>query len=61
MIDEFTRQALATAAARSFTADDTTILLDTIVAETGRQPPEPAHGQRTRTHRRRDAGLVPIQ
>ena len=38
VVDEFTREALATAAARSFTADDTTILLDKIVAETERQP-----------------------
>lgn len=38
MVDEFTREALATAAARSFTADDTTILLDKIIAETGRRP-----------------------
>ncbi|MBV9652360.1 MAG: DDE-type integrase/transposase/recombinase [Pseudonocardiales bacterium] len=37
-VDEFTRQALATTAARSFTADDTTILLDKIIAETGRRP-----------------------
>lgn len=38
IIDEFTREALATTAARSFTADDTTILLDKIIAETGRRP-----------------------
>jgi putative transposase len=38
VVDEFTREALATAAARSFTADDTTILLDKIIAETGRRP-----------------------
>ncbi|MCT2584653.1 hypothetical protein JT362_16150 [Actinophytocola sp. S1-96] len=37
-MDEFTREALATAAARSFTADDTTVLLDKIVAETDRRP-----------------------
>lgn len=36
--DEFTREPLATAAARSFTADDTTILLDTIIAGTGHRP-----------------------
>jgi putative transposase len=38
VVDEFTREALATTAARLFTADDTTILLDKIVAETGRRP-----------------------
>ena len=38
IIDEFTREALSTTAARSFTADDTTILLDKIVAATGRRP-----------------------
>jgi putative transposase len=38
VVDEFTREALATAAARSFTADDTTILLDKVIAETGRRP-----------------------
>lgn len=38
VVDEFTREALATTAARSFTADDTTILLDKIIAETGRRP-----------------------
>jgi putative transposase len=37
VVDEFTREALATAAARSFTADDTTILLDKVIAETGRR------------------------
>jgi putative transposase len=38
IVDEFTREALATAAARSFTADDTTILLDKIIAAAGRRP-----------------------
>lgn len=38
IVDEFTREALATTAARSFTADDTTILLDKIIANTGRRP-----------------------
>jgi transposase InsO family protein len=38
VVDEFTREALATAAERSFTADDTTILLDKVIAETGRRP-----------------------
>jgi transposase InsO family protein len=38
LIDEFTREALATTAARSFTADDTVILLDKVIAETGRRP-----------------------
>ncbi len=38
VVDEFTREALATSAARSFTADDTTVLLDKVIAETGRQP-----------------------
>lgn len=38
VVDEFTRQALATTAARSFTADDTTILLDKIITETRRRP-----------------------
>lgn len=38
LVDEFTREALATAAARSWTADDTVILLDKVIAETGRQP-----------------------
>lgn len=38
LVDEFTREALATGAARSFTADDTIILLDKIVSETGRRP-----------------------
>jgi putative transposase len=38
VIDEFTREALATTAARSFTADDTTNLLDKILAQTGRRP-----------------------
>lgn len=38
LVDEFTREALATTAARSFTADDTTILLDKVLAETGRHP-----------------------
>jgi len=38
VVDEFTREALATAAARSFTADDTTILLEKVIAETGRRP-----------------------
>ncbi|HYZ38694.1 MAG TPA: hypothetical protein VE673_18585 [Pseudonocardiaceae bacterium] len=32
VVDEFTRDALSTTAARSFTADDTTILLDKIIA-----------------------------
>jgi len=34
IVDEFTREALATTAARSFT----TVLLDKIIAETGRRP-----------------------
>jgi putative transposase len=38
IIDEFTREALATTAARSFTADDTTVLLDKIISQTGRRP-----------------------
>jgi putative transposase len=38
IVDEFTREALATTAARSFTADDTTILLDKILADTRRRP-----------------------
>lgn len=38
VVDEFTREALATTAARSFTADDTTILLDKIIAEVKRRP-----------------------
>ena len=38
IVDEFTREALATSAARSFTADDTTILLDKVIADTGRHP-----------------------
>jgi transposase InsO family protein len=38
VIDEFTREALATTAARSFTAEDTTMLLDQIIAKTGRRP-----------------------
>jgi putative transposase len=38
LVDEFTREALATTAARSFTADDTTILLDNVIAGTGRRP-----------------------
>lgn len=38
IVDEFTREALATTAARSFTADDTTILLDKVIADTGRRP-----------------------
>lgn len=41
VVDEFTREALATAGARSFTTDDTTILLDKIIAETGRRPVHP--------------------
>jgi len=38
IIDEFTREALTTTAARSFTADDTTILLDKIIFQAGRRP-----------------------
>jgi transposase InsO family protein len=38
IVDEFTREALATTAARSFTAEDTIILLDKVIAETGRRP-----------------------
>lgn len=38
IVDEFTREALATTAARSFTADDTITLLDKVIAETGRTP-----------------------
>jgi putative transposase len=38
IVDEFTREALATTAARSFTADDTIILLDEVIAEAGRRP-----------------------
>ena len=38
LVEEFTREALATTAARSFTADDTTILLDKIIAEVKRRP-----------------------
>ena len=47
IVDEFTREALATAAARSLTADDTTILLDKVIAATGRRP----------AHLRMDNGL----
>ncbi len=38
VIDEFTREALATRGARSFTADATVNLLDEIVTSTGRRP-----------------------
>jgi putative transposase len=38
IIDEYTRQALATRAARSFTADATTGVLDELIAQLGRRP-----------------------
>jgi hypothetical protein len=38
IIDEYTRQALATRAARSFTADATIAVLDDLVATLGRCP-----------------------
>jgi len=38
VIDEFTREAFATRAARSFTADATIAVLEEVVAETGRWP-----------------------
>ncbi len=38
IVEEFTREALATTAARSFTADDTVILLDKVIATTARRP-----------------------
>ena len=38
VIDEFTREAFATRAARSFTADATVAVLESVIAETGRWP-----------------------
>jgi len=38
VIDEFTREAFATRAARSFTADATVAVLEEVIAETGRWP-----------------------
>ncbi len=38
IIDEYTREALATTAARSFTADATIAVLDQVIAGTGRRP-----------------------
>jgi putative transposase len=38
VVDEFTRKALASAADRSLTADGSTVLLDKIIAESGRRP-----------------------
>jgi len=38
VIDEFTREAFATTAARSFTSEDTVAVLEDVIAETGRWP-----------------------
>jgi putative transposase len=38
IVDEYTREALATQAARSFTADATVAVLDRLVTELGRRP-----------------------
>ncbi len=38
IVDEFTREAFATRAARSFTADATIAVLEEVIAETGRWP-----------------------
>jgi putative transposase len=38
VIDEFTREAFATRAARSFTADATVAVLESVIAKTGRWP-----------------------
>jgi transposase InsO family protein len=38
VVDEFTREAFATRAARSFTADATVAVLEEVIAETGRWP-----------------------
>lgn len=38
IVDEFTREAFATRAARSFTADATVAVLEEVIAETGRWP-----------------------
>ena len=38
IIDEFTREALATQPARSFSADATVAVLDALVATLGRRP-----------------------
>ena len=61
LVDEFTREALATTAARSFTADDTTVLLDKVIASTGRRPAHLRMDNGPRTHRRSHARLVPFQ
>lgn len=55
IVDEFTREALATTAARSFAADGTTILLDTVIVG---QPPryEPLGGAADRL----ESGIVLI-
>lgn len=61
IVDEFTRKALATAAARSFTAEDTTILLDKIIAKTGRRPANLRMDNGPELTARRDARLVPLR
>jgi hypothetical protein len=38
VIDEFTREALATRAARSWNSDDTVALLDELINSLGRRP-----------------------
>lgn len=38
IVDEFTREAFATRAARSFTADATIAVIEGVIAETGRWP-----------------------
>lgn len=38
VVDEFSREAFATQAARSFTADDTVAVLEAVIAATGRWP-----------------------
>lgn len=38
VVEEFTREAFATKAARSFTADDTIAVLEAVITETGRWP-----------------------
>ena len=58
--DEFTKEALAIEVHRSITADDTVVVLESLAAAKGRGTRVHPHGQRSRAHRQRTAGLVPV-
>ena len=61
VVDEHTRESLADLVAHPIDADATVSALDKIVGRRGTTPSVHPLRQRTRAHRQRAAGLVPLQ